>query len=285
MKKLEKAENSEEKEGSTEEEDLEEQMRSRCSFLALAQRRTELLAKEVLHPLSHRVFGTPLLLRLTDMDKMTGSEIYDVVAHHLKNFVPSSALKFLHNDSSSNGKSSEETSGDTEEKKSKYEVRQHLPKTLTDMEEVAAGRVPRYGFRLRITARDGRRCALCPWYDCCIGCLVPDDHNETAVMNGDSLAIDWHVAVDLATNGFGLRSSQGDNLGQPMRGRTAGVTIKNHSTCAIGKQNGHAGAITLEDCLDAFAQEEKIPEVSPSSVLTCRLLVGTSLTRYSFCFM
>ncbi len=38
--------------------------------------------------------------------------------------------------------------------------------------------------------------------------------------------------------------------------------MKHHSSCEVGKKYGPSGAITLEDCLDAFAKEEKIPEVS-----------------------
>lgn len=221
------------------------------------------MAKEVLHPLTHRVFGTPLLLRIPDMEELTGIQIYDLVAAHLKNFVPASALKFLEKSADDENDSASNESSQEKDERTKYEIRQHLQKTMTDMEEVAAGPVPRYGFRLRLASRDGRRCALCPWYDCCIGCLIPDDNAATIVMNGDSIAIDWHFAVDVATNGFGMRGNQNDSPAQqgPQRTRSPAVSIKNHSSCGIGKKYGQSGTITLEDCLDAFAKEEKIPEV------------------------
>jgi hypothetical protein len=241
-----------------------------CSFLALAQRKTDLMTKEVLHPLTHRVFGTPLLLRIPDMEEMAGKQIYDLVAAHLKNFVPASALKFLVKSGDDEMEStSNESSSEEKDERTKYEIRQNLQKTMTDMEEVAAGPVPRYGFRLRLASRDGRRCALCPWYDCCIGCLIPDDNAATIVLNGDSITIDWHFAVDVATNGFGIRGNQNDSPAQqgPQRARAPVVSIKNHSSCGIGKKNGQSGAITLEDCLDAFAKEEKIPEVSLTVLL------------------
>lgn len=240
-------------------------MATRCSFLAIAQRRSEVYSREVLHPLTHYVFGTPLLMRVLDLDNLTNSEVYDMVATRLKNFVPSSVLKFLEQPSGS-----EETEAISEPavvgEKSKAEIRQHLTKTMTDMEDVAAGPVPRYGFRLRLASRDGRRCALCPWYDCCIGCLVPDDNAPTVISCGDSMVIDWHFAVDVATNGFGSRSAQVDHTvsaQSPFRARIPSLPIKNHSSCGTGlKGQGYPGAISLEDCLDAFAKEEKIPEVS-----------------------
>jgi hypothetical protein len=234
------------------------------SFLALAQRRSELVANNVLHPLRHGVFGTPLLLRVPHLASLTGRNLYDFVAQRLRNFVPSGALSFLEgaDEAPVSGGSAQAESVEKKDEKSKIERRQHLQKTLSDMEEVAAGHVPRYGFRLRLASRDGRRCSLCPWYDCCMGCLIPDDESPTVVMCGDSIAIDWHFEVDVATNGFGTRGTQVESRKQRFRPRVPGVTVKNHSSCTIGSKEGHSAAITLEDCLDAFAKEEKIPDVS-----------------------
>jgi len=232
------------------------------SFLALAQRRSELVSKELIHPFSHRVFGTPLLLRVKDLDSLTGSEVYDIVATHLHHLVPQGALKFLNPDDSPSNCETEITNTD-EEEISKEEIRQNLEKTNSDNEEVSAGPLPRYGFRLRLTTREGRRCSIRPWYECSIGCLVPDDGKPTVVANGDSLAIDWHFAVDVATGGFGTRTNQADpsiKKGATERNRVPGVEIKNHFSCGVGLKKGQADAITLEDCLDAFAEEEKIPD-------------------------
>lgn len=238
---------------------------AKYSFLAVAQRKSEVMTQDFLHPLSHRVFGTPMLLRVQDLEGYTGNDLYDTVASHLRTFVPKAALRFLEKDDDEPDpvipkRESDGTRG-----------RQRLKKTTTDMEEVSAGPVPRYGFRLRITSRDGRRCTLCPWFECCIGCLVPDDDYPTIVMCGDSVAVDWHFAVDVATSGFGQRiNSQIDPLvassGLSPKRVIPGVTIKNHSSMGAGpKKTGITGAISLEDCLDAFAKEERIPEVNNGS--------------------
>jgi hypothetical protein len=255
---------------SSDEEKAEEKERLKYSFLAISQRRTEQVSKDVLHPLVHRVFGTPVLLRVVRLESLSGRELYDLVAKRLRNFVPQTTSTFLVDTSESTDRQIPSTKGGepqpAEEGTQPDAVRQRLQKTTTDMEKVSGGPVPRYGFRLRITSRDGRRCALLPWYECSIGCLVPDDDDPTVVMCGDSLVIDWHFAVDLATSGFGTRSNQSDQGSQQassFRSRASGVTVKNHSSCGYGaKQKGYAGAITLEDCLDAFAKEERIPEVS-----------------------
>lgn len=227
------------------------------AFLAVAQRRSGLVSRDFLHPLAHRVFGTPLLLRINDIDNCTGSDLYNLVAKRLKSVVPKPALRFLASPKNDNDrKPSAQTT---------HVLREGAFKTTTDMEEVAAGPVPRYGFRIRLTSRDGQRCLRCAWYECCVGCLVPDDDDVTIVGDGDSIVVDWHFAVDAATNGFGYRASGCDAIfaSQPTisRVRPPISTIRSHSSCGIGPTKGkQIGAVTLEECLDAFAKEEKIPE-------------------------
>ena len=235
------------------------------SFLAISQRHSVQFSKDVLHPLTHRVFGTPLLLRVPDLGQLSGRDVYDLVAKHLQNLVPEEARKFLDGENAEVVGSEEVSTAPSKgaDFDSLQVRRQNLKKTSTDMEDVAAGAVPRYGFRLRMSSRDGRRCGICPWYEGCIGCLIPDDTKPAVVACGDSLVIDWHFAVDIVTSGFGTRSAQGDQQqgtsnASPFRAKVP-ITVKSHSSCGFGKK-GYKGSITLEDCLDAFAEEEKIPE-------------------------
>jgi ubiquitin C-terminal hydrolase len=236
-------------------------VKPRASFLAIAQRRSELVSQNSLHPLAHRVFGTPILMRVNDLQTCTGRDLYDLIAARVRNVVPKQAIRFL-----SEISSSKKTVNLKEQsvELTKTGKRQSVGRTTTDMEEVSAGPVPRYGFRLRITSRDGRRCLICRWFDCCVGCLIPDDDEFTTVLDGDSIVVDWHFAVDLATGGFGQRLTQPEssasNTQQTLaRTRHSTVFVKNHSSCG-GVKGNHAGSITLEQCLDAFAEEEKIPE-------------------------
>jgi ubiquitin carboxyl-terminal hydrolase 6/32 len=258
-----------------EDEDSENDQDSKFGFLAIVQRRSEVVSRDYLHPLAHRVFGTPLLVRMVDMETWTGRQLYDMVARRLRNIVPKTALRFLA-DTTPVSKAKHSSSADDDKDDSSSALAlpadqldkdsrgSNMSHTTTDMEEVSAGSVPRYGFRLRVTTRDGRRCLICPWYKCCIGCLVPDDYAPAAVMNGDSVVVDWHFAVDVATSGFGLRSCIVDPISaqpSPIRPpqRISTVAVKNHSSCGA-KRGGQAGVITLEECLDAFAKEERIPE-------------------------
>lgn len=231
--------------------------RKKEGFLAVAQRRSEVTSQDYMHPFNHRVFGTPLLLRVEFLDKHTGQKLHDLIARRLRNFVPKSAQRFLINSGS-------KTFSDTTSELKSSKGRTKLLRTTTDMEEVSGGPLPRYGFRLRLTTRDCRRCLTCPWYDCCIGCLIPDTDDVTSVMDGDSIAVDWHFAVDIATSGFGSRSNPADPISsepQSTRQRLFSVPVKNHPSAGNGaKKSAVGGSIRLEECLDAFAQEERIPE-------------------------
>jgi ubiquitin carboxyl-terminal hydrolase 6/32 len=72
--------------------------------------------------------------------------------------------------------------------------------------------------------------------------------------------------VDVATSGFGMRTNQFDSISSvpsPVRPPrpTSAVSIKNHSSCGTGNRKSRmSNAITLEECLEAFAKEEQIPE-------------------------
>lgn len=262
------------------------------SFVALAQRKTEMSTGEKLHPFTHHVFGTPLLLRVIDFEGYSGRDLYDLVAKRMRSFVPKSALRFLTDHKDDPREEAAELAEKSEDAiplpRAGSRKRRH--RTTTDMEEVAAGPVPRYGFRLRLTSRDGKRCALCPWYECCIGCLVPDDDYPTVVTCGDSLVIDWHFAVDIATNGFGFRPNQLDSpSGQAqVRAKQFVVPVKSHSSFGNGakKKKGSAGTVTLEQCLDAFAEEERIPEVCIRRYTLDLAILRILLSPfYSLCFL
>ena len=131
-----------------------------------------------------------MLLRVSDLEGYSGRDLHDLVANNLRKFVPPQVLPFL----SGSQNDRRET-----HRKRRYEHKQRH-KTTADLEEVACGDIPRYPFRLRIPSRkDGSKCDLFPWYDCSLGCLVPDEYYPTTVMCGYTIAIDWHINVDLAT--------------------------------------------------------------------------------------
>jgi len=95
-------------------------------------------------------------------------------------------------------------------------------------------------------------------------------------MCGDSIAIDWHMGVDLDGGGYGWDvgniEKNGINVHTSAHARALGKVKKHSSFDMAGgsggrKKYGYNGSITLEECLDSFAKEEKIPEVCPCS--TC----------------
>lgn len=237
----------------------------KTSYLAIAQRKLELAARPFLHPYAQCLFGIPLLIRVADLEGYTGRDLYDLVAERVLKYVPNAVHPTIRRGTriaSKEDLSSDADAGSPRSRKPKG--RNHRQRTTADMEEASAGKMPRYGFRLRLASRDGRRCALCPWYESCIGCHVPDDDSPTIAMDGDSIVIDWHLALDLRTEGFGAKIAEASLPipGQLSNGANDMLTgVKKHKTCSSGKNKyGYGGCITLEECLDAFSKEEKIPE-------------------------
>jgi len=132
-----------------------------------------------------------------------------------------------------------------------------------DLEEVVGGRLPRYGFRLRLASRDGKRCSRCSWYECCIGCTIPDDENPTAVQDGDTVVIDWHLLSPASR--FRIDIS-GPPVSAAKEQSLFHACVERHRSCRFDGKD-----ITLEECLDKFTKEEEIPDVciGKSPLLTC----------------
>ena len=239
------------------------------SYLALSQRKLDFVPGPFLHPFQPCVFGSPLLVRVRDLEGYTGEDLHALISERIQRFVPNAPTT---NDRRGSSSSREEESpiGDTVTaatvSRQARRGRQHRQKTTADMESVSAGEIPPYGFRLRLVSRDGSRCALCNWFSCCLGCLIPCDDYPVIAMCGDSISIDWHMSVDLSGGGFGWDISKIESAGINVHTSPhvrALIRVKKHSSFNTGgKKYGYSGSITLEECLDSFAKEEKIPDVS-----------------------
>ena len=233
----------------------------KCSYLAISQRKLELVVGSFLHPFQPIVFGSPLLVRIRDLEGYTGKDLYSHISRRMQQFVPHQ----MESDESMSIQQIEEASASTTATRQTRRGRQHRSKTTSDMESLCAGETPLYKFRLRLVSRDGSRCALCPWFSSCVGCLIPCDDHPAIAMCGDSIAVDWHLSVDLSGGGFGWKVGTSDSSGINVQASPhirAQSRIKKHSSFDLGgKRYGYSGSISLEDCLDSFAKEEKIPEV------------------------
>lgn len=222
---------------------------TKYSFIAVCQRKIELSNKPFLRMWYHTIFGTPFILRVVDLEGFTGRDLYDYIAEKVERYVPENALRFL-----KEGTRIDSSSNVTKHEPGKLRSgRRQRNRTTDETESSFFGPLPRYGFRLRVTTRDGKKCELCPWYECCIGCLITDDDYPTIAMNGDTISIDWHIGIDIATDSFDIANIN------PRANMLSNV--KKHKTCHSGKNRYGRDIITLDDCLEAFTKEELIPEV------------------------
>ncbi|KAL3806464.1 hypothetical protein ACHAXA_004039 [Cyclostephanos tholiformis] len=238
------------------------------SYLALCQRKLDFVPGPFLHPFQPCVFGSPVLLHVRDLEGYTGEDLYAHVSNRMRRYIPNALPKNNLTPSMFRGEVN-----NTEDDMPTSSVaswhprrgRQHRQNTTADMEIFSAGKTPPFGFRLRLVSRDGGRCPLCNWFSCCVGCLIPCDDFPVIASCGDSIAIDWHMSVDLSGGGFGWDISKVENTYvdvQMSLHAKALMMVKKHSSFnGDRKKYGYSGSITLEECLDSFAKEEKIPEV------------------------
>lgn len=237
------------------------------SYLALSQRKLEFVPRPFLHPFEPCVFGSPLLVRVRDLEGYTGNDLHKYISQRIRRFVPFTPTTNDCLESSSDMEAVTPNANMAKTARVPWQTRrQHRHKTTADMESLSSGEIPPYGFRLRLVSRDGTQCALCKWFSCCVGCLIPCDDYPTVAMCGDSISIDWHMSVDLSGGAFGWDvtniESTGINVHTSPHSRALTRVKKHSSFNTSGKKYGYSGSISLEECLDSFAKEEKIPEVS-----------------------
>lgn len=225
----------------------------KSSFIALCQRKPELMNRPFLYHHTMRVFGNPLLIRVADLEGFTGHDFYDYVAKRLQAHVTPAVLPFLTPEQSIDH---DNITGQLGMRRRREECQKSYAHCT---EETAFCEIPRYGFRLRVTARDGKKCDACPWFDSCIGSLIPDDDYPTIVADGDTVSIDWHIAVDVTTDSFGRLIPHDNQLNIWAKLTNS---VRRHHSCHDVKNRCGKGSITLDECLQAFSMEEKIPEVS-----------------------
>lgn len=254
-------------------QDLPPTLPVKYSYLAISQRKLELVPRSILHPFRPVVFGSPLLLRVRDLEGYTGKDLYSLISRRMQQFIPHPTAT----EEDASHQQQEDTLTTTETSapvtRQARRGRQYRQKTTADMESLCAGETPPHGFRLRLVSRDGSRCSLCPWYSSCVGCVIPCDDFPAIAMCGDSIAVDWHLSVDLSSGGFGWKINPRDSSGINVQASPhirAQSRIKKHRSFDLGgKRYGYSGSITLEECLDSFAKEERIPEVRFAFVAHC----------------
>ena len=210
-----------------------------------------------------RVFGVPLLLRVI-LREYTGSQLYDLIAARIHRFLPVANDEYnkLQQFSPMTRRKPHDYTSTSSAHDEPSEIETHrksLQVTTMDLVDVAGGPMPRHGFRLRLASRDGRHCSRCLWYECCVGCEIPDDAGPTAVQDGDTLVIDWHLSSAASRHridGVGASASAGKEQ------NILHACVERHLSCRFDGKD-----ITLEECLDKFTKEEEIPDVSESLLL------------------
>lgn len=151
--------------------------RQREAFIFLVHRRVERSTNSFTNPHITRLFGAPLVLRVS-LQKTTAYNLYMLVWKRLRRIFnwqeppPPSAL------TDGNGAGGDES-------------------LRTDTSSLALGRhlaMTKFGFCLRMVTSHGIGCSRCEWIDCCLGCLVvPSSTTPIELAAEETIAIDWDI--------------------------------------------------------------------------------------------
>ena len=122
----------------------------------------------------------------------------------------------------------------------------------------AGSSINHYGFTIRFIDVAGNNCSLCPWFAKCDGCaIVPTAANRDEVVevrDGETLAIDWHLAVYEELLDINATNSMKNH--ESMSNRASKQQQRNQ------KRNRERGGVSLYACLDKeFREEEDLEDI------------------------
>lgn len=122
-----------------------------------------------------QIHSIPYLLRLND-EGLTGQALYQFLFQRIRRAVDN------------------QVDGDGEDLESLV-LPSNPPRDAKMEQNHFAGEVPHYGFRLRYVSNDGLRCVQSHWLNRSIGRFIPADDTPLNLVDGATVAIDWHFSV------------------------------------------------------------------------------------------
>lgn len=200
-----------------------------------------------------QIHSIPYLLRLND-EGLTGQALYQFLFQRIRRAVDN------------------QVDGDGEDLESLV-LPSNPPRDAKMEQNHFAGEVPHYGFRLRYVSNDGLRCVQSHWLNRSIGRFIPADDTPLNLVDGATVAIDWHFSVIKVWPRLGRQPAV--QLSVPAVVLTYPLLLFTRQNCfdpAAMEPVPHPSAnpsatlndqpLTLEKCIDTFIQEENIPEVA-----------------------
>lgn len=197
-------------------------------------------------------FGMPILEVLPS--KVKGSELYELMHRRLSGYYKGTVKSFVKNQRQLSSHSSYLLQSSPGQDcgnifalgSAAADVYEEIAPIST--EEVVTGPIPSKGFTLRlITGGTGATvcCSRCPWINRCQGCILPDaDDVEYELLDGESIAVDWHFVVF-----------------EDLLDTQLASTLSTHPSIAQEKAFLHDTKVPLSKCLDKFNEQESLEGV------------------------
>jgi len=179
------------------------------------------------------VFGLPVLETLPI--QITGTQLYSIVekrvAAYLKGKVE--ALQAM---------TIGQVETDAEESKSSESFITGSVRPIKD-DDAVGGTIPPMGFVLRYVTGGNQSacsCSKCPWLSRCRGCFIPQNDDVISLIDGETLAIDWHMIVF-----------------EEMIDTGAIMKVHVHPSAGTGKTS-YERRIPLSRCIEKFTESERL---------------------------
>ncbi|DAZ99023.1 TPA: hypothetical protein N0F65_010909 [Lagenidium giganteum] len=198
------------------------------AFIFLVHRRVERSTDSFTDAHVTRLFGAPLVLRIS-LRYTTNYDLYMLVWKRLRRI-------FNWNTSPAPVSSAELDDEDSME----------IGSFRTDMRSLALGQhltLTRFGFCLRMVTSHGVGCSRCEWMDGCLGCLiVPTNESVVEISSEETIAIDWDIRT-LKEEYDPIQASEMDT----------------HESVTKNRQQDNM-PLNLDYCMDMFTAPEHIQE-------------------------
>ena len=179
------------------------------------------------------VFGLPIMEALPT--QITGTELYSIVAKRVEGYLKGKveALQAM---------TIGQVETDARESKNSESFTTGGIRSMRD-DDAVGGTIPPMGFVLRYVTGGNQSacsCSKCPWLSRCRGCFIPQNDETISLIDGETLAIDWHMIVF-----------------EEMIDTGAIMKVHVHPSAGTGKTS-YERRIPLSRCLEKFTESERL---------------------------
>ena len=196
------------------------------------------------------IFGLPIVEVLPE--HFTGKQLYEIISMRVAPFLKGRVTHLqrlgrsegsVKASASANANANNSSPGSGKVDASKFDFLSGTVRTVQE-EQVIGGDIPPLGFVLRHIiggSTSACSCSRCPWLARCQGCFVPQSDDPLELLDGETLAIDWHMSVF-----------------EELVDTAAIMKVTTHDSAVVGGSAALERHLPLARCLEKFTETERL---------------------------